>query len=34
MLRHQLAATKPSNWQIANGEAVTEEAGVVTAWIV
>ena len=33
MLRHQLAATKPSNWQIANGEAVTEEAGVVTAWI-
>ena len=33
MLRHQLAATKPSNWQIANCEAVTEEAGVVTAWI-
>lgn len=33
MLRHQLASTKPANWQLAEGEAVTEEGGVTTAWI-
>ncbi|ABG33178.1 FAD-dependent oxidoreductase [Roseobacter denitrificans] len=33
MLRHQLATTKPSNWQVADGEVPTEEGGVTTAWI-
>ncbi len=33
MLRHQLAATQPSNWRIAEGETVTQDAGVTTAWI-
>ncbi len=33
MLRHQLAATQPSNWRIAEGEPVTEDGGVTTAWI-
>ena len=33
MLRHQLAKTKPSHWRIAEGEAVTEDGGVTTAWI-
>lgn len=34
MLRHQLATTKPSGWRIAEGEAATEEGGVITAWII
>ncbi len=33
MLRHQLAATQPSHWQIAEGETPTEDGGVTTAWI-
>ena len=33
MLRHQLAAARPSGWKIAEGEPPTEDAGVVTAWI-
>lgn len=33
MLTHQLATTKPRNWQIAEGEFATEEDGVTTAWI-
>ena len=33
MLRHQLAATKPTNWQVAEGEEATEEGGIITAWI-
>ena len=33
MLRHQLATTRPRNWQLAEGEIPTEEGGVVTAWI-
>jgi putative flavoprotein involved in K+ transport len=33
MLRHQLAACKPSDWQIAEGESASEEGGVITAWI-
>ncbi len=33
MLRNQLAACKPSNWQIAEGESASEEGGVITAWI-
>jgi putative flavoprotein involved in K+ transport len=33
MLTHQLATTKPTNWQLAEGEIPTEEGGVVTAWI-
>ena len=33
LLEHQLAAIKPSNWKLAEGEAPTEEGGVVTAWI-
>ncbi|MEO6301195.1 MAG: NAD(P)/FAD-dependent oxidoreductase [Paracoccaceae bacterium] len=33
MLRHQLTATKPTNWRIAEGETATEEGGVTTAWI-
>ena len=33
MLRHQLAATKPSNWRIAEGETATADDGVTTAWI-
>ncbi len=33
MLKHQLSDTKPTNWQIAEGEDPTEEDGVVTAWI-
>ena len=33
MLRHQLATTRPSNWQIAEGEAASEDGGVTTAWI-
>jgi putative flavoprotein involved in K+ transport len=33
MLRHQLATTRPSNWQLADGEVPTEEGGVTTAWI-
>lgn len=33
MLEQQLAKTKPSNWKVAEGEEVTEEDGIVTAWI-
>ncbi|MDW4497401.1 NAD(P)/FAD-dependent oxidoreductase [Sulfitobacter sp. D35] len=33
MLTHQLEATEPSGWQLAEGEPPTEEGGVVTAWI-
>jgi putative flavoprotein involved in K+ transport len=33
MLKHQLATTKPHNWAIAEGEVVTEDGGIVTAWI-
>ncbi|WP_238367270.1 NAD(P)/FAD-dependent oxidoreductase [Mesobacterium pallidum] len=33
MLRHQLATTKPTGWQLAEGEIPTEEDGVTTAWI-
>ncbi len=33
MLESQLAATKPSDWRLAEGEEPTEEDGVVTAWI-
>ena len=33
MLKHQLATTKPRNWQIAEGEIPSEEDGVTTAWI-
>ncbi len=33
MLNAQLASTKPSNWQIAEGETATEDGGITTAWI-
>ena len=33
MLTHQLATTKPRNWQVAEGEFATEEDGIITAWI-
>jgi len=33
MLRAQLSAIKPHDWQIAEGEVATEEGGVTTAWI-
>ncbi|GGX63957.1 FAD-dependent oxidoreductase [Tateyamaria omphalii] len=33
MLQTQLSAIKPTGWQIAEGEAVTEDGGIVTAWI-
>ncbi|MEM7528272.1 MAG: NAD(P)/FAD-dependent oxidoreductase [Pseudomonadota bacterium] len=33
LLTRQLAATKPSGWKIAEGEAPTEDGGVTTAWI-
>ncbi|WP_195819624.1 NAD(P)/FAD-dependent oxidoreductase [Roseobacter sp. MH60115] len=33
MLTSQLATTKPSGWQIAQGEVATEEGGITTAWI-
>lgn len=33
MLKHQLATTKPHNWSIAEGEMVTEDGGIATAWI-
>ncbi|MFD1159138.1 NAD(P)/FAD-dependent oxidoreductase [Roseovarius aestuarii] len=33
MLAAQLSATKPRNWQIADGEAPTEDGGITTAWI-
>ena len=33
MLAAQLASTKPSQWQIAADEPVTEEGGITTAWI-
>jgi len=33
MLKHQLTAIKPANWQLAEGEVPTKEDGVVTAWI-
>ncbi|MEO9696311.1 MAG: NAD(P)/FAD-dependent oxidoreductase [Tateyamaria sp.] len=33
MLSHQLAATKPSGWKIAEGEVPTEDGGITTAWI-
>ena len=33
MLLSQLESTKPSNWRIADGELVTEEGGITTAWI-
>jgi putative flavoprotein involved in K+ transport len=33
MLRHQLDATKPTGWRIAENEEPTEEGGVTTAWI-
>ncbi|MEQ8349615.1 MAG: NAD(P)/FAD-dependent oxidoreductase [Sneathiellaceae bacterium] len=33
MLASQLAGTAPSGWALAEGEPVTEEEGIVTAWI-
>ena len=33
MLQSQLAITKPTAWQIAEGEVATEEGGITTAWI-
>ena len=33
MLQSQLAATAPAGWRLAEGEAVAEDGGVVTAWI-
>jgi putative flavoprotein involved in K+ transport len=33
MLRHQLGPVRPSRWRLAEGEAVTREDGVTTAWI-
>ncbi|WP_299767972.1 NAD(P)/FAD-dependent oxidoreductase [uncultured Tateyamaria sp.] len=33
MLQAQLSAIKPKGWQVADGEVVTEEGGIVTAWI-
>ena len=33
MLRHQLHATKPTGWRIADGEVPSEEGGITTAWI-
>ncbi|MCA1243261.1 NAD(P)/FAD-dependent oxidoreductase [Stappia stellulata] len=33
MLSSQLATTKPSSWQLADGEDASEDDGVVTAWI-
>ncbi len=33
MLTAQLDSTKPTDWQIAEGETATEDAGVTTAWI-
>lgn len=33
MLKEQLSSVKPSNWQIADDEPVTQEDGVTTAWI-
>jgi len=33
MLAAQLDATKPSQWRIAENEAVTEDGGITTAWI-
>jgi putative flavoprotein involved in K+ transport len=33
MLKATLANTKPSGWRVAEGEAVTEDGGVTTAWI-
>jgi putative flavoprotein involved in K+ transport len=33
MLNHQLATTKPSGWALDEEEIVTEEGGIVTAWI-
>lgn len=33
MLRQQLAATRPSGWKLASGEAPWDEDGVINAWI-
>jgi putative flavoprotein involved in K+ transport len=33
MLTHQLAATQPTGWKIAEGEAASADGGVTTAWI-
>jgi putative flavoprotein involved in K+ transport len=33
MLTHQLAATRPTGWRLAEGEPATEDGGVITAWI-
>ncbi len=33
MLTAQLDSTKPTDWQIAEGETATEDGGVTTAWI-
>ncbi|WP_299962150.1 NAD(P)/FAD-dependent oxidoreductase [uncultured Roseobacter sp.] len=33
MLEAQLGSTKPTAWQLAEGELPTEEGGIVTAWI-
>ncbi|MDT8326565.1 MAG: NAD(P)/FAD-dependent oxidoreductase [Roseovarius sp.] len=33
MLIQQLDATRPTGWKIADGEAATEDGGVITAWI-
>ncbi|MGN6551438.1 MAG: NAD(P)/FAD-dependent oxidoreductase [Pararhizobium sp.] len=33
MLVAQLDLTKPSNWQLAEGEDASEEGGIITAWI-
>ncbi len=33
MLTHQLAATRPAGWRIADGEVPADEGGITTAWI-
>ncbi|WP_299741512.1 NAD(P)/FAD-dependent oxidoreductase [uncultured Tateyamaria sp.] len=33
MLQAQISAIKPTTWRVADGEVVTEEGGIVTAWI-
>jgi len=33
LLKRQLAAIKPRNWKLAEGETPTEEGGITTAWI-
>lgn len=33
LLHNHLAAAKPQNWRIANGETPAEQGGIATAWI-